>query len=147
VKTVRNIVVTLGALFAWLWIRALFAWPLFKLTNGIIYDEGVFGSAALGFMTSLPQSCAAAACGALLIFLIQSRRPVLWGGLLALLTLPFGPRHIHYVRPLTRWDYESLAAEFIFPALACLAASIFAARRIARRPSCDVPSQSAPEKA
>jgi hypothetical protein len=147
VKAVRNIFVTLGTLMGWLYLRALFAWPLVKLTNGIIYDEGVFRSAALGFMTSLPKSCAAAVCGALLTLVVQSRRPVFWGGLLALLTLPFGPRHIHAVQPLTRWDYESLATEFIFPALACFAASIFTARHMVRQRSSSVPSQSTPEQA
>jgi hypothetical protein len=145
VKTLRNVCIVLGLLYCTAWLEVVFAWPIQKLTRGIIYDEGLLWALAMGFIVSLPRTCTAIVAGTLLPLLVQSRRSIVWGIVLALMLLSLGPRHIHSVRPLQRFDYEYLAAQFIFPSLACVAATIVSARRAGRQVAPDLPQLTATE--
>ncbi len=146
-RTFRNLLVTLGILYLFIWLALFFAWPIIKLRNGIILDDGLFGSTAMGLMLSLHRVFAAIVAGILVVLMLRNDRPFRWAVLLALLTIPVGPINVHAFRPLSFWEKYSYVCELVFPAFACLAAAALATRSLKPQLRSETPSQPDPESA
>jgi hypothetical protein len=102
---------------------------LYKFTVGFIYRGNFAGYVVMPLVDDLPQALLATLGGAVVIWLVESKRPVTWAlvpaTLYALLVL-FGHRWMH---PPDFLDRVSQAIDALFPALAYVLGGMLAARR------------------
>jgi len=117
---VRNLLISFGAFWLSGWTILLFAWPIAKVTNGIIYGPGVLSAIAMGVMTSMDSAVAAALAAVLVMFAVPSRRPECWAVIVAMLYVvdsrQFGRWHL----PPTARDRLWQATTILFPAVVCV---------------------------
>ena len=123
--TVRKILICFGLFcitsIASPWIQA----GLTKITSGItFYGDGFVSALALGFMSSLGRNVGASFAGALVGPLVDERRAVSWSLLVAAFYIALSNIRYHWVVPPTFFDRVSQAANYLFPALACVVAAL-----------------------
>lgn len=116
---VRNLLITCGAFWLSLWIRAALD-PLFgKLNEGIIYGDSQMAAVALGVALSLANAVAAIIAAGIVIVSVDSPRPLRWAACIALFYGIFEiPRWTGIT--LTEWLRVMRGSQLLFPSVACL---------------------------
>ena len=127
VLMIRNALICLGVFWLPLWMARSLAWPLGKLNDNIICDTNVIGAIAMGVMSSLSRTLAAALAGIVIALVVASRRPQLWALVVAVLSVVDAPVRHHWGSPATSWDLQWQSVDLLFPAVACAAAAAIAA--------------------
>jgi hypothetical protein len=126
---IRNILVSCGAFWVSLWVAELIGWPFDKLSNQIVYGDSIFSAIALGIVISVPKSIAAALTGVIVTMVVVSRRSEPWALFAAVLYVVTDvPVRHHSVYPVNSWDRTWQIVDWVFPAVACIAAAFFTAR-------------------
>ncbi len=128
-SVLKNLLICLGAYYLSWWVAPPFAW-LFGKATGWIHYQGDFAAAVLlPLVVNLPIAFVAAWAGALIAFLVESRRPALWTALpLALYagTLYFGHS---WIQPPTAVDRIAQVIGALFPAVSCVAGALVGLRQ------------------
>jgi hypothetical protein len=120
-STIKNILVVAGAYYLSLWIAPPVALLFGKATRWIHY-EGAFAAAVLlPLVVSMPFAFVAGWVGAIIAFLVESKRPVLWAFLPAALYAGFSYCGQSWVRPPTASDRVAQIIGSLFPAASCIA--------------------------
>jgi len=115
-------------LSSWLAVPLIIGYERF--TSGTIY-RGYFNAYVVEPLVShLPQAIVAAVVGVIVIWLVESDRPVAWALVPAWLYAVVGFRNHHWMQPPTPLDRVRETIGALFPALACIVAGIVAARRV-----------------
>ena len=70
---IRNALICLGVFWLSLWMARSLAWPLGKLNDNVIYDTNVVGAIAMGVMSSLSRTLAAALAGVVVALVVASQ--------------------------------------------------------------------------
>ena len=117
---VRNLLISFGVFWLSGWTILLFAWPIAKITNGIIYGPGVLSAVAMGVVTSMDSAVAAALAAVLATFAVPSPRPERWVFIVAMLYAVDSGRFGRWHVPPTAWDHLWQATTILFPAVACV---------------------------
>jgi hypothetical protein len=131
---VRNILISFGVFWLSLWVAGVLGWwPLGKLNDGIVYGDGVLSALAMGMMSSMHRTLAAALAGALVTVVVASRKPALWALIVAALYIVAAPVRHHWGYPATSWDRFWQSVDLVFPAVACIAAAVLTAHLRAKR--------------
>jgi hypothetical protein len=134
---IRNALVCFGVFWFWRWTAGLLALLLGRLNDGIIYGDGVFAAIAMGVMSSMARTVAAALAGVIVTFVVAGRKPQLWSLVVAALTVVDAPVRYHWRSPATSWDLLWQSVSLLFPAVVCVAVAFITARVC--------PKQSTPE--
>ena len=127
VSMIRNTLICLGVFWLSLWMARSLAWPLGKLNDKVIYDTDVIGAIAMGVMSSLSRTLAAALAGAVVALVVASRRPLLWTLVVAVLSVVDAPVRHRWGSPATSWDLQWQSVDLLFPAVACVVAAAITA--------------------
>jgi hypothetical protein len=117
-----------GAFWASLWIARLIGAAPDKLINAVIRDETVLSALAMGVLSSMGRSLAAALAGILVTLVIAGRKSWLWALIVAVLYVIDAPVRHHWGYPATGWDHLWQSVDLLFPAVACVAAAVITAR-------------------
>jgi hypothetical protein len=124
VKTVRNILISIGAF----WLSVLFVAPFdrmfSKMTDWIMFENGPFFKTELGIMSSLGSAFAAMIGGSIATLTVDARKPQLWAVAIALL---YVVNTLLQIQPTT-WIREWLSANLLIPTLACMGAAFLISR-------------------
>ena len=135
----KNVAISAGVFYLSWWIAPWGVFGFSKLTHHITY-VGDFGNAVeMPLVVQLPVAVVAAAVGACVAWLVESKHPVRWVFLPALLYAFFGFRGHYWARPPMFSDRIGQAVGALFPALACICGAVAATRK---RPTTE--SQSTP---
>lgn len=138
-KTVRKVLTTLGVYWVSFWLAVPFEWLFTKLR--ITYGDGVLSAIAMGIMVSWGRTLPAIIAGVLITLTLDSRKPERWAVLLGILYIAVSRVHYHWHLPPTTFDRISQVVDFLFPAVACIAAAILTSR-LRRRSGHAVASES-----
>jgi hypothetical protein len=125
---IQNILTSFGAFWASLWIARLLGAAPDKLINMVIRDETVLSAFAMGVMSSMGRSFAAALAGILVTLVIAGRKSWLWALIVAVLYVVDAPVRHHWGYPAAAWDWLWQSVDLAFPAVACVAAALITAR-------------------
>jgi hypothetical protein len=134
---VQNILISCGAFWLSLYMILPLAWIFGRLNDRIIYGDGVLDAIAMGTMTSLGRSCAAALAGAIVCLTVAGKKPERWAFLVAILYVVAAPVRYHWNSPATQWDRLWQGINLVFPAFICVASAFLTMRcrrKIARGP-------------
>src|SRR5271154_6418553 len=88
---VRNILTSLGVFWLSLWVAGGLGRSLSKLNDGIVYGDSVLSALAMGVMSSMHRTLAAALAGVLVTVVVEGRKPVLWALIVAALYIVAAP--------------------------------------------------------
>jgi hypothetical protein len=124
---IRNALICLGVFWLSLWMARSLAWPLGKLNDNVIYDTNVVGAIAMGVMSSLSRTLAAALAGVVVALVVASRRPQLWALFVAVLSVVDAPVRHHWGSPAASWDLQWQCVDLLFPAVICMATAAITA--------------------
>jgi len=130
---IQKLLISFGVFWASLWVAAVLAQPLGKLTDRIVYRDGVLDALAMGIMSSIGRAIAAAFAGAVITFVVPNRKPESWALVIAALYLVASPVRHHWGSPATTWDRLWQGVDLLFPAVACVGAAVVSARLHRRR--------------
>jgi len=125
---IQNVLTSFGAFWASLWIARLLGAAPDKLINTVIRDETLLSALAMGVLSSMGRSLAAALAGILVTLLIAGRKSWLWAIIVAVLYVIDAPVRHHWGYPATGWDRLWQSVDLVFPAIACIAAALVIAR-------------------
>lgn len=125
---IQNVLTSFGAFWASLWIARLLGAAPDKLINAVIRDETVLSALAMGVLSSMGRSLAAALAGILVTLLIAGRKSWLWALIVAVLYVIDAPVRHHWGYPATGWDRLWQSVDLVFPAIACITAALIIAR-------------------
>lgn len=123
-KTVRNILISIGAFWLSVCLVAPFDWMFSKVTGRIMFGNGPFFKTEMGIMSSLGLAFAAMVGGSIATLTVDARKPQLWAVAIALLYIV---DVLLQIQPTT-WAREWLAANLLIPALACIGAAFLISR-------------------
>jgi len=130
--TARNLLVCAGAYYLSGWLTLLLAIGFGKLTQGVIYS-GYFGVGVLQPMVfHLPRAVSAAIAGAVVASLVESKRPIGWAIITALLYMVLGFFGYHWGRPSLFLDRVAQTVGTAFPAIACVVGAVIIEARRSR---------------
>ncbi|MGC1830105.1 MAG: hypothetical protein WA663_06815 [Candidatus Acidiferrales bacterium] len=115
----RNILIAAGAYYLAAWITFPLALGFDKLTQGIIYSGDYESTVVMPLVQHLPKALMAAAVGAAVVWLVESRRPVRWVLFPVILYAVLGFLGYHWGRPPVLLDRVEQAVGALFPALSC----------------------------
>jgi hypothetical protein len=132
---IQNVLTSFGAFWASLWIARLVGAAPDKLINTVIRDETVLSALAMGVLSSMGRSLAAALAGILVTLVIAGRKSWLWALIVAVLYVVDAPVRHHWGYPATGWDHLWQSVDLSFPAIACIVAAIITARLRSRNPN------------
>jgi hypothetical protein len=127
-SAIRNILISFGVFWLSLWTVAPLGWPVAKLTNGIVYGDGVLSALAMGVMTSMGRTLAAILAGVLVTVIISGRKSELWALIVAVLYVVDAPLRRHWFQTPTSSDRLWQGIDLVFPAIACIVAAFIVAR-------------------
>jgi hypothetical protein len=125
---VQNILISFGAFWLSLWVARALGWPLGKLNDGVVYGDGVLAALAMGVVSSMSRTLAAALAGVVVTVGVSGRKPALWALIVAALYVVDAPVHHHWGYPATSWDRLWQSVDLIFPAVICIATAVVTAR-------------------
>jgi hypothetical protein len=124
---VRNLVITLGVFWLSLQIVVLFTWLFGRLSNGVIYGDGVLDAIAMGVMDSIGRAMAAALAAATVTLSATSQKPHRWAFVVAILYVVRAPTQHWHVSP-TAWDRLWQSVNVLWPALVCVVVGVITAK-------------------
>jgi hypothetical protein len=124
---IQNVLVSFGAFWASLWIAGLFGGALDKLINTVVRDETVLSALAMGVMSSMGRSLAAALAAILVTLVIVGQKSELWALIVAVLYVIDAPVRYHWGYPATGWDRLWQGVGLVFPAIVCIGAALVTA--------------------
>lgn len=134
--TTRNVLLVIGVWEASSLIAMLFRVLLIPLSNRLIFT-GDAGNVAMWLWEGLPDALVAAAASIVSAWVTETKKPLVWVGVLAALFLYSGSlnawkwiRHGWVTSPSLA-DYVGISAQAIIPALGCLAVGVWWTRRSA----------------
>ena len=123
-KTVRNILISIGAF----WLSVLFVAPFdrmfSKITDWIMFGNGPFLRTEMGIMSALGNAFAAMIGGSIVTLTVEARKPQLWAVVVVVL---YVIDVLQQIQPTT-WVREWLAANLLVPTLACIGAAYLISR-------------------
>jgi hypothetical protein len=122
-RRVQNILISCGVFWLSAWMVVPLAWIFGKLNERIIYGDGVLDALAMGIMTSLGRSSAAALAGVIVSLAVAGRKPERWAFLVAVLYIVAVPARFHWNSPATQWDRLWQGINLVFPAIVCIASA------------------------
>jgi hypothetical protein len=135
-QTARNVLVVLGL---WTFSRVV-AWvvsALLIIVNNRLTFTGNVGIVTMWLWQGIPDTVLAALAAITLVWAIETRKPLAWVGVLAVLYLYSGGlnawrflTHGWRMSPRTP-DYIGILTQAIIPTLACLAVGVWRTRRFA----------------
>ena len=127
----RNLLVGAGAYYLSWWVGNPLAIGFGKLTKGIgiTYYGDFAGGVLLPIVIALPYALVAAVVGVSVVWLVKSDRPMSWAVVPTLLYALAVFHPSHWARPPMLIERVGEAIGALFPAVACMAAAIFATRR------------------
>jgi ABC-type amino acid transport system permease subunit len=128
----KNLLLGAGAYYIAAWLSMPLAIAFGKLTQGHIYTGDFSAAFVMPLVTNLPKAIVAAAAGAVLAWLIESERPVVWAIFPALLYGVLGFLGYRWARPPAVVDRVKQTIGALFPALACVVGALVAERHRAR---------------
>lgn len=117
-----------GAYYVAQWLLVPISIVFWKFTSGIIYRGDFAGYVVMPLVVHLPQAVVAAVAGAIVVWLVESDRPVRWAVLPALLYAVLGFYNHHWSQPPRLLDRVSETIAALFPALACVVGGLMVAR-------------------
>ena len=129
VKTARNVLICVGAYYISKWLALPLAFVWGKLTTGAIYRGDFAGVILLPLVEHVPIALVAGAVGVVVVWLVETNRPLRWLFFPALLYAFFGLLGYHWSRPPLFLDRVSQAIGALFPALTCLISGVVALRQ------------------
>lgn len=134
--TARNVLLVIGVWEASSLVAMLFRVLLIPLSNRLIFT-GDAGNVAMWLWEGLPDALVAAVASTVSVWVTETKKPLLWVGVLAALFLYSGSlnawkwiRHGWVTSP-SQADYVGILAQAIIPALSCLAVGVWWTRRTA----------------
>ena len=125
---IRNIFICFGVFWVSVWLVVPLAWQFSKLTDGIVYGDGVLNAIAMGIMSSLGRSFAAMLAAAAVTLTIAGRKPERWAFIIAILYVVDAPVRHRWNLPATGWDRLWESVDLLFPAIVCVASAFITAR-------------------
>ena len=125
----KNLLVGAGAYYFSIWLKLPLELGFGKLTQGLTYS-GDFNIAVVEPLVGhLPRAVVAAAAGAAVYWLTESKRPVGWAIFPAVLYAVLGFFSYHFSRPPVALFRVVQIVGALFPALACVAGALWAKRQ------------------
>jgi hypothetical protein len=125
----RNLLVGVGAYYLSWFVANPLAIGFGKLTKGITYSGDFEGDILMPIVIRLPTALVAVVVGASVVWLVESDRPISWAVVPTFLYALAIFHTRHWAPPLTLMDRVGQTIAVLFPAVACIVAAIFAARR------------------
>jgi hypothetical protein len=125
---VQNILISFGVFWLSLWVVRALGWPLGKLNDGVVYGDGVLAALAMGVVSSMSRTLAAALAGVVVTVGVSGRKPALWALIVAALYVVDAPVRHHWGYPATSWDRLWQSVDLIFPAVMCIVTAVVTAR-------------------
>ncbi len=125
----RNLLVGAGAYYLSWFVASPLAVGFGKLTKGITYRGDFEGDILMPIVIRLPTALIAVVVGASVVWLVESDRPIRWAVVPTFLYALAVFRTGDWPSPLTLMDRVGQTIALLFPAIACMVAAIFAARR------------------
>ena len=127
--TVRNILIGAGAYYLAGWLNFVLSFGYSKLTDRIIYSGSFGGSVVMPLVVHFPKALAAFAAGAVVAWLVESKRPIIWVIFPVLLYAVMGFLGYHWQRPPVFLDRVGQTIGALFPAASCAIGGIVAAHK------------------
>lgn len=125
----RNLLVGAGAYYLSLFVANPLAVGFGKLTKGITYSGDFQGDILMPIVIRLPTAIIAVVVGASVVWVVESDRPIRWAMVPTFLYALAVFRTDDWPPPLSLMDRVGQTIALLFPAVACMVAAIFAARR------------------
>ena len=125
----RNLLIGAGAYYISVWLSMPLEFGFGKLTEGLRYS-GDFNIAVVAPLVSrFPRAVLAAAAGAAVASLTESKYPIGWAIFPAVLYGVLGFFNYHFARPPVPIFRVAQAIGALFPAVACVAGALWQNRR------------------
>jgi len=140
---IRNLLISVGIFWLSLWLVVPLAWVFGKLNSRIIYGDSVLDAVAMGLMTSMGQTVAAALAGVAATLAIESPKPQRWSLVIAALYLTYAPWRSHWFLSPTWWDRIWQVVHIVAPAAFCIACAAITAH-VTTGPNASVTGSSMP---
>jgi hypothetical protein len=122
---IKNLLISFLAF--WLSLRAVVPLSILlgKLTDRVVYDDGFLGAISMGMMTSLGRTLCAVLAAVLVWIFADNMKRLRWTFVVAILNIAYAPVRYGkwHIQP-TWWDYLEKDVSFLFPAVACIAATV-----------------------
>ena len=129
VTMTRNLLVAAGAYYLSEWLGMPLRLGFWKLTQGRTYAGDFNGAVVMPLVSHFPTAIAAAAAGAIVVWLVESDQPLRWAVFPALLYGILDFFGYHWARPPMALDRVAQTVGTLFPAIACVAGGLWAKRR------------------
>jgi len=132
--TTRNVLLVVGVWEASSLVAMLFRVLLIPLSNRLIFT-GEAGRGAMWLWEGFPDALVAAVASIVSVWVIETKKPLVWVSVLAALFLYGGSlnawKWIRHVRSPTPADYIGILARAFIPVLVCLVVGVWWTRRSA----------------
>lgn len=127
-RKARNIVIGAGAYYISQWLAVPLTALFGRFIYGGIYRGDFDGYIVMPLVGHSPQAVAAVAGGAIVIWFVESDRPVGWALIPSFLYALMSFYGHHWLQPPMLLDRMSETVGALFPALACFVGAVMAAR-------------------
>jgi hypothetical protein len=128
--TTRNLLVGVGAVYLSWWVSGPLAIGFGKITRGIHYYGDFEGGIMINIVLALPYALVAVFVGALVVWIVESERPLGWVLVPTFLYALSGVFHLaRWARPPTPYERVGDMIRVLLPAVACVLGGIVAAKR------------------
>ncbi len=124
----RNILICFGVFWLSAELIAPFASLFGRVTERIIFEDGLLGAIVLGIVLCLGRAFCAILAGSLVTLTVTGRNPERWAFILAALYVVVARARYHWHLPPTEMDRLTLGVDWVFPGLVCIAAAFLTAR-------------------
>ncbi len=134
--TTRNALLVIGVREASSLVAMLFRVSFIPLSNRLIFT-GESGNVAMWLWQGFPDALVAGAASIVLVWVTETKKPLVWVGVLAALFLYSGSLNAWkwirrgWITSPSRADYVGILAQAIIPVLVCLVVGIWWIRRSA----------------
>jgi len=125
----RNLLVGVGAYYLSWFLSNPLAIGIGRLTNGIRYSGDFEGAVLLPLVVHLPEAIIATVVGASVVWMVESNRPICWAIVPTFLYALAARHFVHWAHPPTLIERMGAIIGALLPAIACVVAAVFAARR------------------
>jgi hypothetical protein len=123
----KNILITVGSYWLSTWAVVPLGMLFGKITNHIIYSDGVLAAILMGVVLSLGRAVAAGLAGTCVTLFAEGKSPEYWA---LVPTALYATRlfRYHFAVSPSAWDRLEVNVQKYFPALVCFAAALLVAR-------------------
>jgi hypothetical protein len=123
----KNILIAVGSYWLSTWAVVPLGMLFGKITDHIIYGDGILAAVFMGVMLSLGRSVAAAAARICVTLVADGKNPEFWAIIPSVLYATRLFRNHFHASP-TSWEYVWVCVDKFFPAVVCIAAAFLVAR-------------------